>query len=923
MFQLLIILTLVATSIAQNFSFDCGNNTYEDCMVQHYHTLMDFLNDSGIVSLLSYGFSFAVNFIMIILKLPELYILIFFILFILIFKRVISCMIRRLFSSLLYPVRRCVPCVYREPNVGPYLSSTDRILLDKLLRAQSDTPAEEMSHVNEKKAPTIKLMDVPGPRTHPSESIAYLRGDTSSLTKEDSIEDKCGSIRYTSVSKLVCPLQRISEPLEMGDLIDDPSVTSSYRVTSFPWTTTSTQYATIFNSNIGVLAVNNLRVKQLAARFAFFRFDVKFVVFVTNNLQTLGTLYCCHTPSITPQNNSALPINFGIQQGDFLMSSEDAHICFEIPWGLTSNWATSTSDLVNWIGSLECYVFHQLVALSGAATSLNVEVHMQIVNARGMYPKAPLLTTQGLFDFSTTNITISDAHNSTLPINMSGDSLSATVPAFGMDYPSDTRQMANMRSVTFQKTLNCKGTLDIHRATFTACDYHTEKVQGVDTADISWIFSRPTVRSSGLNYSTTAGVGTRITALDVVPWPATFNNLGSWSEIKGALSVFAHLFRYKYLNVSVQMPKIPYLNGKLLATLSYGSTPQTTLSGTVDMSAVPARIIDLSSSTLNSVFRIPYMGPYDWMPTTADDRISAESTLNHYPRLQIYVLVPPSSNIGVPTSIPYTISYWYEGAVLNYGRPGGLIYNAVTTQAEGEEVADLVRYKHSEPKNWRSIDDLINLKQLWLIPHKHSCMTFPDQGNWSYDFKNILNIFPHMDLFNVFQGSLRFHLSVTNLAIGEECVVECGYWLEGGNSLANEAFVDVDFERTPGTTWPQRTSGTTATQNVAGRVFNANANPVPFPCETFRRVVLTTFCANCIVEVPINTARGPRTKVDQGYVQFRAINSNSSTPNSVFKILISVGDDFVATFMHGGLSGGSVPIVTGAGSTVFYNMETH
>lgn len=110
-------------------------------------------------------------------------------------------------------------------------------------------------------------------------------------------------------------------------------------------------------------------------------------------------------------------------------------------------------------------VMSPLLPAVGAPTTVNFEIYATMINL-DFCETAPYYS-QGLFSSDTTNITykLDNIRDSTLPLNVSGDALSATATIpFGFDNPSDNRNPPSMYQRFYQKITSVANVLDVFRA---------------------------------------------------------------------------------------------------------------------------------------------------------------------------------------------------------------------------------------------------------------------------------------------------------------------------------------------------------------------------------------------------------------------------------------------------------------------------
>lgn len=556
------------------------------------------------------------------------------------------------------------------------------------------------------------------------------------------------------------------------------------QVDSFKWRTTDVEGTLIYNKNISQLIIAHPRYRFLRSLWTQFRYGIRIIIAPTVNSTSSGVLLGVMS---TRPSTTYGTTNFGYDPHGFIQPSSNSHLSFELPEIGVDHWYTAQNDTLSAIGqftpwNIKMAVLSPLQVPIGGPTELSYSVYAQLINIRARWPQAISATTQGLF--SSTTININEMRDSSLPMNMVGDTTSLSFPAFGYDYPSDTRNPEYMSRRVFQKLHNSRGAVNVSKVSMNPNALIPSLFTGENETSISFLFNRP-VFVSAFNFRTIDLKDSLIDTFDI--GFENFVNADAGNRITNILVNSSLAYEYDEVTVRFYIPKTPYQNGKLLATLTQAITVPTTITaGTYNMSTAPSMIIDLAVPDLVHEWKLPWT-------TLTEYCLNGElnGTVNFvYPKVAVYVLNPMTATSITPNNILSYVSLSFSGFRLL--EPQCL---SITTQSRGVDMIDKPNVKEvskftqmecrtnaaklnleSDTVYTHTTDELIDLRQYWRIPHfftsgRINTSSLSTVISISHDA--IFNTFPFLKYYRFMAGSLRYVFTIANWFDVEFFTIEC------------------------------------------------------------------------------------------------------------------------------------------------------
>lgn len=760
----------------------CLTNFTIDCLTTTLDLLYDYLSTLGVID---YSYSIIKTLIVIgsgLLLNPHIIgflaaLLIFYYLFRLIFP-----IIKVAFKMISFPFRSCVQIVryqypkrYNPHNQGRLgcFTQSGRAEGAKTAAApavSTETTAEVTRPVEEPANTVVEAM--------PAEDIAPA------MNPQDMVA--CNMNTNTIFSGPLKPVKtwfhRKFPPYEKTRYhLTGPEYEVHAQVDTFTWKTTDLTDAIIYNKSIGSILITHPRYKFLRSLWTQYRYGVRIIIAPTINSMASGSLMgflnCRGINPTTPR------INFGYSPHGFIQPSSNEHLSFEIPEIGVEHWYTVQNDTSSSIGqfcpwNLLFSVLSPLQIATGGPTSMQYTVYCQLINIRARWPQAISATTQGLFG-NTTTININKMEDSALPLNMTGDTNTLSLPAFGMDYPSDTRQYPPMIMRTFQKLNNSKGVISAHKVSNNPNAMVESLFTGENETSISFLYSRPRMITD-FKLSSTDAQGSLITSFDLSLGSLTTDDTNE--DPLGVIGAFNLSHEYDNVHIRFYIPKNPYFNGKILVTISQAITlPAIITSGGFNMSTAPSFIIDLSTPDLVHEWTIPWLTLNEYMLAS-----SFNGTNNFvYPKIGMYTLNPVTPSANSPSSVKGFVSLSYDNFRLL--EPECLsIYTQAGTRKQKEETTretiQMACRTNSAKLNLppdivftATNDEIIDMRQYWRIPHMFVAGNLTNASlstaiTVSHDA--IFSLFPLLKYYRFMAGSIRYVLTFSNWGNVEFMTIE-------------------------------------------------------------------------------------------------------------------------------------------------------
>lgn len=841
-----------------------------------------------------------------------------------------------LFKMLLFPFRSCIKIIRIKSK------KEDNIPIWWRARTQGDMPEtpqvleQEISNRSEGPGPLtaepVEQASAPPPRIiTPMEKTEVVETDVvapTSISAPAGDMVLCSNVRNSLFSG---PMRKVEtwkarrfpayETLKYK--INSGEYNLFAQVGQFTWNATTTTIGTsLYSTPVRTLVLAHPRFKFLRSLWTFYRFGVRIVIQPTPNSQANGAIICSLNPGQGIPNN-ALSC-FGVVPHGFMQASSNDHLMFELPEVGVSHWynflydsATNMHEFAPWY--LNVNLFQPLLTPTGTSTSLSFTIHMQLTNIHAKWPQAIGLSTQGLFSSVTNNITIERMKDSTLPLNMVGDTNTVSIPAFGFDKPTDNRNPSWMMRRTYQSHHLSKGPISAYTLNFTGKAIEPALWKGQDEMSIGFLLSRPQY----LGFMTVSATSASASLMGTITLgPQSFSTATSNFNFLSMLSSTSFGLEFEEMVVRFYIPKTPYLSGKLVFVVTAGLTPPATLTtGNFNMLTAPTFVIDLSSTEYVHEFKIPWCIYSEYMVTNGYSGISDVI----YPIGSVYVMSPvttttnSTTNITVGYGIHYVGARFVNPACCNYSIQGddGKDKKCVTNAGSISIPSDKVFSS--------TLDELRSIKQFWLTPQFFSSGTIPVGGcEINFSWLDVLRSFPYVNLYQIAQGSVRFHLHFVNFAnVDHVCLffdkanrnaslAQSGTSVKIFNPLLNNVapynantFAPVSTAFISGTVTGLKSNGTYP--------FNVRVSPdekhvtIDWPITTHRGFV-------CMEELTSNanhyTAWGGSFLVHPVY-----IDTTVTTSNFRMIIEVSVGDDFQTHLLSNKCQVAQPNVLTGVSGT--------
>jgi hypothetical protein len=419
--------------------------------------------------------------------------------------------------------------------------------------------------------------------------------------------------------------------------------------------------ASVFSLDSTSFYTNN-NFKRLFIDRRFAKFDVRFTINVTGNKSATGLVAMAvlpHPPIIpgsviaqdVAQNPSWTNLFDRVLSSNHTIVdlSDDSVHYLDMPYMHYASYLSTFSYATQpAYASLEAIVLSPYLPATGQTTSINFEVYATLINIEHV-ETAPYVA-QSLISFGgteTTNVTntIENMKDSTLPVNVTGDHISASVPMpVGLDNAPDTRNAEKSYfRMAYQKLMSWRNVVDVFKASPTPQivetfnqEFSDEVRVGTDEMSMDFFRGRwfsPTPSFTNYSIATSSATGTRLFALPITPCPMD-GNYTTNTTIAGDFSLWmTGMFRYwsgsmKYrLLIASNMFK----QGKILLCVNYGAAvstaPATITAGQFDPRSVHHLIIDLANQDRIIDVDIPYKSIFEKLRTPRTQGLGTASPL--------------------------------------------------------------------------------------------------------------------------------------------------------------------------------------------------------------------------------------------------------------------------------------------------------
>jgi hypothetical protein len=405
----------------------------------------------------------------------------------------------------------------------------------------------------------------------------------------------------------------------------------------------ASSYSALFDIDTATLNTKAPLLRMMS-KYQFCRHDVLVRVSVNGNPSATGLLIVGAIPTYYgtpsepqsiyyagfPNVSSVAPYAASAQYGNlqemknkvYIDVSKSAEYEFLLPYRLPYEFLTTTYMNGGWRFA-GAYVT-QVSTPPGATTAITLSVWMSAVNIVGR-GNAPF--SQGLFSY--TPIYMDHINAESLPLDVKGDSVSATF----MDVPSNPSNPKTLITGFFQKLFGNKAVLDTTVTTTNtnqivkfskkemklACLAEDEMAisffRGIDTDIFSTVITTATAR------------GALLFSLQAIPFPnTTYTGLSEWENVYDAIyvssKVLSHFYEYWSgdLIFKIYLAGNKFMSAKILISFLYNTqttavAPTLTSTGYIDPNSGYTAILDTSSDQPFYEIRIPYASQYPYMRT--------------------------------------------------------------------------------------------------------------------------------------------------------------------------------------------------------------------------------------------------------------------------------------------------------------------
>jgi hypothetical protein len=498
---------------------------------------------------------------------------------------------------------------------------------------------------------------------------------------------------------------------------------------------------------------------------------------------------------------------------------------------------------------------------------------------------------------------------------MVGDTNSLSFPAFGYDYPSDTRNPEYMTRRIFQKLHNSRGAVNVNKVALNPNSLIPSLFTGESETSVEFLFNRP-VMCSIFEFKTTDPKDGIIDVFDIGWENQTNANLGN--RMTNMLVNQALGYEYDEVVIRFYIPKNPYQNGKLLATLTQAiSVPSTIAFGNYNMSTAPSMIIDLSAPDLVHEWKLPWT-------TLTEYCLNGQlnGTVNHvYPRVATYILNPMTATAVTASTVTCYVSLSFSG--FRILEPAAL---TITTQGKQGRKVDMtskpnVKTVKTVPPHMacrtnaaklnlesdtvftHTTDELVDIRQYWRVPHLFAAgriTTSSLSTVIAISHDAIFETLPYLRYYRFMAGSMRYIFTFANWYDVEFFVIECDKMVDMPVNSVDTILASRFFN----------IQGNAIAPNFA--VYNnytngnglANLFPTGIPNRSDGGTSFLMYCSKeekqVIIDIPIVTPHGfaiqdePLTNYGHCFTVTPVPFPADITKLPTCSVQIMAGDDFVA-----------------------------
>jgi hypothetical protein len=470
------------------------------------------------------------------------------------------------------------------------------------------------------------------------------RGDESNQSSNTGVSHQT----KTSLQTQVAP--DLNEDILLPNYVETKPYSNPMYVGQFPFASTRVVGDSIaYITNDQLFANNNF--KRLFADFRFAKYDIRYTINITGNVAATGLLMAATIPipqhppgTIGAQDPTTIPV--WTNNYDRVLASN--HVILDISQDVVCKLDASftcykpyqsTFDYSNdqpW-NALYVIVLSPYLPATSQTSNINIEIYATICNIEHI-ETAPYNAQSLLSIGETTNISqnMGDIKDSNLPVNVTGDSITASVPdSFGLDKPADPRNApTSMLRMAYQKLAAWADVLDVWKVS------PTPAVLSIATTPISsdirvevdemsmdffrgrWFSPQP-VSYAPYTITTSTATGALVGSIPMTPTPYNTGDFSTnfspssntdWSQwLVSFFRYWRGSFKYRIVIASNAMKR-----GKILVCVNYGSSimpSNATTTGSLDPRSLHHVIIDLSNGDRFVDITVPYKSVFEYLRT--------------------------------------------------------------------------------------------------------------------------------------------------------------------------------------------------------------------------------------------------------------------------------------------------------------------
>lgn len=484
-------------------------------------------------------------------------------------------------------------------------------------------------------------------------------------------------------------------------------------------------------------------IRRLFNDYRMASFDIRFTVNITGSPMATGQLLGAVRPAYpsvptsflasvpTPYSPATPLVALTALAHTIIDVSIDGIYTFDLPFyhfnTYFSNLDYTTSPSY---GSLNILALTPFSPAIGAPTSVTLEVYASLMNIK-THEVAPYLA-QSLISIGEHNsITykLSDIQNASLPSNVSGDTLSATVPnPFGLDNPSDTRNPPSFVSSIYQKILSSMNVLSTFRfsanpSKIVTMDRPVMDDLRLDVDEMSLDFFRNRwLYNFSFNFNTTTPNNNLIASIPIVPLSnynfTAPNRESSFQDLAVFQAYWRGSMRYR-----IAIASNIYKRAKLLIAIHYNYTLASIgniTTGAVDPRSCPHLIVDISNTDRYVDVEVPWKSINEFKRIAANSSNTIDNPENSLGVLGVYLVSPLQVTNGV-SNIVYCSMFSAWGSDMNF-------YTQDTTPSYYSQSSLVVSPTTTSQTRLNRMAEIISLKELMLRPIYLGCFQFIPQG---------------------------------------------------------------------------------------------------------------------------------------------------------------------------------------------------